>query len=162
MNMSASQSNRSWTLILLSTVLLLAAGCGGTDSESELDPLGLLTDYKQAVPRHHPYDLVEIPLGEEFEVSIAIKDSYDQYRIKFNAAAIVPREKQEELTAQIETFDSRIRSAVLDSAGNMSPDNISDPYQAWLKSEILAKIARMIKSRDVRDVVFSDYSFERR
>lgn len=159
-NVSAS-NHRPWMLILLSTLILIVTGCGSQEAESELDPLSLLTDYQQAVPRHHPYDLVEIDLGKH-EVTIDIQDSSDAYHIGFGAAAIVPKEKKADLEVKLQSFDSRIKDMVIASAQKMSPDNISDPYQAWLKSEILSEIARMIKSRDVRDVVFSDYTFERR
>lgn len=154
-------SNRHWILILLSATILLVAGCGGEETKSELDPLGLLTDYKQAVPRHHPYDLVEIDLGH-YDVSIPVAESVDMYHIGFSAAAIVPRERKDDLDGKIQEFNSRIQDMVLQSAQRMSPDNISDPYQAWLKSEILAEIAHLLKTREVRDVVFSEYSFERR
>lgn len=151
---------RNWLLILVACLTMMFGGCGGGGTEVSLDPLNLLSDYQQAVPRHHPYDLVEIDLGK-YELSIAVKDSVDQYRVEFTAAAIVPKEQRATIEAAMVEYQTRIRDVILSSAQNMNVDNISDPHQAWLKSEILAQLARMLKSRDVRDVVFSDYTFER-
>ncbi len=152
---------RNWLLIIFASLILIGTGCGSQSPEASLDPLNLLSHYKEKVPRHHPYDLVEMDLGA-YAVTIGVQDNQvDVYRISFTATAILPKGELENIKKLAEEYQTRIRDMVNESAKTMSVDHMSDPHQAWLKSEILANLARMFKTRAVRDVVFSDYSFDR-
>ncbi len=139
----------------------MGLGCGSRSQETVLDPLNLFADHQSSVSRHHPYDLVELDLGE-YEVAIAIPDSADQYRVGFQASAIAPRTTADKLKSRLEEYNTRIRDMILVTAQTLTPNNITDPHQAWLKSEIVGNLSKMLKTPDVRDVVFSDYNFERR
>jgi hypothetical protein len=152
---------RGWWLIFTATGILICLGCGSGAQDTALDPLSLFADHQTGAARHHPYDLVELELGE-FDVAITIPESVDQYRIGFKAAAIVPITTADKLKPRFAEYDTRIRDMILASAQMLSPNNITDPHQAWLKSEIIANLSKMLKTRDVRDVVFSNYNFERR
>lgn len=152
---------RNWLLIIFVSMILIGTGCGSKGTEANLDPLNLLADYKEKVPRHHPYDLVEMDLGT-YDVSIKVEGSeVDVYRVSFAANAIIPKGELETIQKLADVYKTRIRDMINTSATAMSVDNMSDPHQAWLKSEILANLAKMFKTRDVRDVVFSNYSFDR-
>jgi hypothetical protein len=150
-----------WWAILLAALILMSLGCGSKPQETALDPLALFADHQTSASRHHPYDFVELDLGE-FDVAIPIKDSVDQYRIGFKAAAIAPKSTAEKLKPLLEEYQTRIRDMILVSAQTLSANNITDPHQAWLKSEIIGNLSKMLKTREIRDVVFSNYNFERR
>jgi hypothetical protein len=139
----------------------MSLGCGRREQETVLDPLDLFADHQTSAARHHPYDFVELELGN-FDVAILIPDSVDQYRVEFHASAIVPKSTADKLQVRLDEYKTRIRDMILVSAQNLAPVNITDPHQAWLKSEIVGNINKMLKTRDIRDVVFSKYNFERR
>lgn len=155
------RSTQGWWLILLSALILMSLGCGSKSQNTVLDPLALFADHQTSASRHHPYDFVELDLGE-FDVAIAIPGSVDQYRIEFQAAAIAPKSTAEKLKPLLEQYKTRIRDMILASAQTLTANNITDPHQAWLKSEIIGNLSKMLKTRDIRDVVFSNYNFERR
>lgn len=155
------RATQGWWAILLAALVLMSLGCGSKPQETALDPLALFQDQQTSAARHHPYDLVELDLGS-FEVAISIPDSVDQYRIEFQAAAIAPKSTADKLKPLLEEYKTRIRDMILVSAQTLSATNITDPHQAWLKSEIIANLSKMLKTREIRDVVFSEYNFERR
>lgn len=152
---------QSWWIICLAALILMSLGCGRREQETVLDPLDLFADHQTSAARHHPYDFVELELGN-FDVAILIPDSVDQYRVEFHASAIVPKSTADKLQVRLDEYKTRIRDMILVSAQNLAPVNITDPHQAWLKSEIVGNINKMLKTRDIRDVVFSKYNFERR
>lgn len=152
---------RSWTWCPLWIVVIGLVGCGDGSKDTALDPLQLFADHQASSVRHHPYDLVELPMGD-FEVAIPIVDSVDQYRVSFTATVIAPKSTADKLTPRLEEYNTRIRDTVLALAQNLTPNNITDPHQAWLKAEIIAQVSKMLRTRDIRDIVFANYSFERR
>lgn len=155
------RASQGWLAIFVAALVLMSMGCGSKQQETVLDPLALFADQNTSAARHHPYDFVELDLGA-FDVAISIPDSVDQYRIEFQAAAIAPKSTADKIKPLLEEYKTRIRDMILVSAQTLSANNITDPHQAWLKSEIIANLSKMLKTREIRDVVFSEYNFERR
>lgn len=160
-NRTGRGARHGWWIICLAALIFMSLGCGRREQETVLDPLDLFADHQTSAARHHPYDFVELDLGN-FDVAILIPDSVDQYRVEFHASAIVPKSTAEKLQVRLDEYKTRIRDMILVSAQNLAPVNITDPHQAWLKSEIVGNVNKMLKTRDIRDVVFSKYNFERR
>lgn len=158
---SLRRCGQGWGLIVLAALILMSLGCGSKSQDTVLDPLALFADHQTSAARHHPYDFVELDLGD-FDVAIPVPDSVDQYRIEFHAAAIAPKATAEKLKPLLEEYKTRIRDMILASAQTLTTNNITDPHQAWLKSEIIGNLSKMLKTREIRDVVFSNYNFERR
>lgn len=158
---SFQRATQGWWLILLAALILMSLGCGSKSQDTALDPLALFADHQTSATRHHPHDFVELDLGE-FDVAIAIPNSVDQYRIEFQAAAIAPKATADKLKPLLEEYKTRVRDMILASAQTLSANNMTDPHQAWLKSEIIGNLSKMLKTREIRDVVFSNFNFERR
>lgn len=161
-------SQRSNHRILLSLLLIFGAlcslastGCGSEDRSGELDPISLLQHYKKETPRHHPVDLVELDLGDEFNVTIPLPDDVDVYRVSFKGYLIVPKTEKDDLAERYKKYENRARDAIMMAAKKMNAEKNSDPYQAWLKSEILDTVSKLLKTRDIRDVVFTKFNFDR-
>jgi flagellar basal body-associated protein FliL len=61
----------------------------------------------------------------------------------------------------VEPYAQRVRDAVISAVQRSDLDQLRDPSLGWLKAELLATINQSLQMRILRDIVFTEFSFER-
>jgi hypothetical protein len=155
-------SRRSWLLLALATALLpLLSGCGGESKASTtLDGLQLLDLLEQQDKRHDPRAYVEVSLGD-YMVSRRGIGGQGILVVRFQLFGIIDAAEQEKLTRELPAHEKRIRDAVISLTQRTDIDQIADPNLAYLKSEITLAANEVLRSRAIKNVVFSNFSLER-
>lgn len=148
-----------WLLSGMLTVTL--AGCGTASSQDQMiDPLNLIEDYDPATPRHHPTNLSEVDLGEYY-ITVPIENSFDMLSIRFRVHAVVPKAKLEAITKSVVEKENRVKDQLMTVVQRIDHQELADPSMTWLKAEMIPVLNRELRSEDIRDVVFSDFTSER-
>lgn len=149
--------NISWTLLLATSVVGLA-GCGSSDpAQPAMAPAELLDLLEEQQRRHDPKHYVELSLGK-FRVSHATPDGV--LMVSFELYGVLPEDSQEEITASLPAYEKRIRDSVIGLVQRVETEQLADPSLAFLKSEMVLSINRVLQKRLLKDVAFSTFSLE--
>ena len=138
--------------------MISCSGCGKSDSQALLDTGSLLQRYESDRRRHDPVFFSEFDLGE-FTVTQRHEPSI--FYIRFHLYGVVPDRLVEEVEKLMETHGERVRAMVREAAQRCDVAQLDDPSLGWLKSELITSINRSLQAPMLRDVVFSEFSFER-
>lgn len=146
-------------LASLFTIVISMAGCGSPAAQNTaMAPAELLDLLEEQQRRHDPKHYVELPLGK-FRVSHATSDGY--LMASFELFAVLPEDAQEEFTASLPAYEKRIRDSVIGLVQRVETEQLADPGLAYLKSEMVIAINRVLQKRLLKDVAFSTFSLER-
>ena len=69
--------------------------------------------------------------------------------------------RQSQFEEMIEPYAQRMRDAVISAVQRSDLEQLRDPSLGWLKAELLTTINRSLQMRILRDIVFTDFSFEK-
>ncbi len=144
--------------LLLSTVIGLSGGCGGSGADTVMDAGALLERYEKDRRRHDPLHFSEVDLGE---FTVSQRDSAAIFHTRFHLYAVVPDSLVDQFNEALKTHAERVRSKVRESTQRCDVDKIDDPSLGWLKSDLITSINRIVRAPMVRDVVFAEFTFER-
>ncbi len=144
-------------LVLLS-VSLLSAGCGNSEPIEMLDAQALLNRYQQDRRRHDPTSFSEVDLGEFF---VSKHVAPNTFQVRLHIFGVVPDNQQSQFSSLIEPHTQRVRDAVISAVRRSELEQLRDPSLGWLKAELLTTINRNLQMRILRDIVFTDFSFEK-
>lgn len=158
---------RTWQWVLvallglaLGSLCASLTGCGKSDDPTKIgDPGKLLEDYDRSRRKHDPIRFEEVDLGEYFTTKYI--EGQGTYTVRFHLYAVVDRAQKQELLDAIAAREKRMRDIVLTTVGKTELEYYREPTLGWLRSELIAAVNRSLHTRVVRDVVFSEFSFER-
>lgn len=145
----------------LAACLPLLAGCGGGSAAGQLDSSELLELLEEQELKSDNQAYAEVDLGE-FRVSHALRNGEGQLFVRFHLIGIVPEAKHSKMEHALETYQNRLRDAVIHLVQEVETEQLSDPGLAFFRAEIIAAINRVLQERLVKDVAFSDFSLEGR
>lgn len=144
--------------LLALTLLVAGGGCGPEVPDSALlDPLHLIENFEPHPVRHHPTRLAEIQLGT-FSIRRPSADLAEVVSIDFTASAVVPKRFLDNLTKVFEERKGRIADEINRIVKAASFEELNQVEMVYLKSELKPAVAKLLKTEEVRDIVFSDYS----
>lgn len=150
MNKNATQT----ICLILAGVCISFAGCGGEPELIGIDPLGLM-DANENRPR------AEVELGD-YEISIALEDTYECMHVTFTAVGLVPEDRKEPIEKLVEAHQTRLRDRIHTTVQKISTNQLRDPRFVWLKSELNRAVNDELNVREFKEIVFSGFSLERR
>ena len=144
----------------LTLALLHAAGCGGQTHPAAMNAVELLDILEDDLKKHDPQEYTETHIGK-FNVTHVVRESKAKVSVRFELYAVLPAKKEEEFLACLEGYEKRIRDSVISLVQQAETEQLTDPGLTSLKEEVVGTINRVTKKRLVKDVVFSEFLFER-
>ena len=152
----------AWALVLvLATLVAALPGCGSSDPETTdlADPGKLLDTYDRSRRRHDPLRFVEVDLGEFFTTKYVGEKG--TYTIRFRLYAVIDQKQKLELKEAIAKREKRMRDKVFTTLGKTELEYFREPTLGWIRSELIVAVNRALHTRVIRDVVFSEFAFEK-
>jgi hypothetical protein len=146
------------TAFTVAIVALVNSGCGNSEPIEMLDAQALLDRYEQDRRRHDPTSFSEVDLGQFF---VSLREDRSTYQVRFHIFGVIPDNQVSQFEDMIEPYTQRIRDAVISAVQGSELDQLRDPSLGWLKSELLDAINQSVQMRILRDIVFTEFSFER-
>ncbi len=147
--------------LVLALALAPTAGCGGGSTHpAAMNAVELLDILEDDLKKHDPQEYAEVSIGK-FNVTHVVRDTNAKVSVRFALFAVLPAKREEEFVASQEHFDKRIRDSVIALVQLAETEQLVDPSLTMLKEEVVAAINRLTKKRLVKDVVFSEFCFER-
>ena len=144
--------------LFLAAAIVSTCGCGGSDSEAVVDAAALLERYEKDQRRHDPLHFSEVDLGE-FTVTQRRHPSI--YFVRFHLYGVVPDEALDRFNGLLQRHQERVRSQVREATQKCVAEQFNDASLGGLRSELITSINHTIQAAILRDVVFSEFSFER-
>ncbi len=120
----------------------------------------MLERYEKDRRRHDPNHFSEVDLGE-YTVSKKSNNSDSIYYVRFHLYGVVPDALISEFDKTLAAHGKTLRDRVLKVSNECKLNQLNDPSLGWLKSEMISSINRTLQAPLLRDVVFSEFSFER-
>lgn len=158
------------SLILRGSFLVLAsaasaAGPSSCSKPAEKSPAALgtieLLDMIEAEQRRHdPNKYIEIDLGK-FQVTHVLDGEQGYLYVQFHLFGVLPQAKQEQFAHDLPQYDKRLRDAVISLVQRSETAQLTDASLMFLKAEMVEEINRILQSRLLKDVAFSDFSVDR-
>jgi flagellar basal body-associated protein FliL len=149
---------RVFALSLLSCAAASSLSCSHSDEKSAaaLEAAEILELVNEG--QNDPRSDVEIDLGT-FRVTHAVgRDDEILLLVDFQLYGVLSQHKQVALDAALPGYSNRVRDAIISLVQSIDTEHLTDPSLAFLKSEIIASINRVLQQRLVKDVVFSNFS----
>ncbi len=140
------------------TLVFVAPGCSSSD-ETAVNADEFLDHYERDRRRHDPNTFVEVDLGEFFVTQR--QSATESYFVRFHIYGVMPEDQTNEFTKALSSRGERMRDAVISTVRRSDLEHLAEPELAFLKSELIPTINHALKTRVVRDVVFTSYSLER-
>lgn len=151
-------------MLCLFGLALTATGCGGSSMPAKhpaaLSAAELLDILEDDLKKHDPKDFVEVDLGK-YKISRVVPNVEHAVNVKFQLIAVLHSQKKDEFSAEILQYEKRIRDAVIAVIQQAEIDRLTDPTLQSLKDELAATIARVTRTRVLKDLVFSEFALER-
>jgi hypothetical protein len=144
--------------LVLLNVTLICAGCSDSEPIEMLDAQALLDRYQQDRRRHDPTSFSEVDLGYFF---VSLHEDPSTYQVRFHIFGVIPDGQVSQFEDMVEPYAQRVRDAVISAVQRSELDQLRDPSLGWLKAELLATINQSLQMRILRDIVFTEFSFER-
>jgi len=139
-------------------LVVTTAGCGSGDSDSGLiDPLHLIENFDAQPLRHHPTKLVEIELGT-FSIRRPSQDMNEIVSVDFTVSAVVPVGRQSQITAVLKERKALVADEINSVVKSASFEDLNQIEMHWLKGELKPMMNKLLRTEEVRDIVFADYS----
>ncbi len=157
--MKHTSRSRRLAISLAAGLCVVLSGCGGSVEQQDIDPLAVYEQFESGQQRHDPLSMVEVDLGD-YLVTRRVADSHDILFVRFQLFAIVPRDDEQKFTTLIEGSRTRMRDGVLTIVQKADLKDLADARMSSVKSEVVVSINKSLRTRTVRDVVFSDFSLE--
>jgi flagellar basal body-associated protein FliL len=107
--------------------------------------------------RHDPTEMIEVDLGE-FTVTQRQPDSNILLLVRFKIFGVIEREKKDDFAKLLEDRRQRMRDSVITIVQRADMEQLSDPTLGWLKSEIIPSVNKLLRTRILKDVVFSEFT----
>ena len=157
----ANPRSASWLVLALGLLSCQLCGCGGeATGDAALDEVTLMERYEAQGRRHDPENYIELDLGPFF-VTRKIADSSDTLIVRCHLYAVAPQNDQEDLVDTLAIRQKRMRDTVIEVIQTTDVAALSESSMNWIRSEIIPAINKVLHTRSVRDIVFSDFSLER-
>lgn len=136
------------------------SGHGGGHATVGLADAGhgsLATHDSDSQRRHDPIEMVEVDLGE-FTVTQRQPESSQMLLVRFKIYGVIERDKKDAFGKLLEDRRQRMRDSVITIVQRADIEQLSDPTLSWLKSEIIPAVNKLLRTRIMKDVVFSDFT----
>ncbi len=140
-------------------VAVLATGCGG-GAATNFDEAALLDEYNVQGRRHDPVEFVEVDMGDFF-ITRRLPDTKDMLYVSCHLYAVTPQEESGFVEFTLMERKTRMRDTVMSVVQKAEIDALTEPSLTWIKSEMIPEVNRTLRTRSVRDIVFSTYSLQR-
>lgn len=145
-------------LVLVIVVTALSgSGCGDREPIEILDAQSLLDRYELDRRRHDPTSFSEVDLGQFY---VSLRDDRCTYQVGFHMFGVIPDDQLSRFQQLIEPCAQRVRDAVIRTVQGSAPDQLRAPSLEWLKGQLLDAVNQCLRMRILRDVVFTEFSFE--
>jgi flagellar basal body-associated protein FliL len=144
--------------LVMMHLALFCSGCGNSEPMEMLDAQALLDRYEQDRRRHDPNSFSEIDLGQFY---VSLHQDPATYQVRFHIFGVIPDNQMSRFQDRIEPCTQRVRDAVISAVQRSEIDQLRDPSLGWLKAELLDAINQSLQMRILRDIVFTEFSFER-
>lgn len=156
-----SKFSRYLTFLGLLPLFGAIQGCSShASSGSPIEASELLELLQEDLNRHDPQAFSEVDLGE-FRVTRTVADEQGTLVIKFRLYGVLPGDKTKEFEEKTSRYGKRMRDIVLGIVQRSDMNDLTAPRMGVLKSQLTRSINEMIRSRSLRDVVFSELTMER-
>jgi flagellar basal body-associated protein FliL len=143
---------------LLSCASAFCVSCSHSDEKSAaaLEAAEILELVNEG--QNDPRSDIEIDLGT-FRVTHAVaQDGEELLLVDFQLYGVLSQQKQPALEEALPGYSNRVRDAIISLVQSIDTEHLTDPSLAFLKSEIIASINRVLQQRLIKDVVFSNFS----
>jgi hypothetical protein len=148
-------------VVPLGLLMCVAAACASCSDSNEKSAAALeaaeileLVSEGQSDPRSD----VEVDLGT-FRVTHAVAEGDEELLlVDFRLYGVLSGRKQAALDEALPAYINRVRDAIISLVQSIDTEHLTDPSLAFLKSEIIASINRVLQQRLVKDIVFSNFS----
>lgn len=148
-------------------LLASAATAAGPSSCSKEEPpvaknesLELIDLLEAHNKRHDPHLYVEIDLGK-YKVTHDLGGENGFVLVNFHLFGVLPQVQQAKFAHDLPLYEKRVRDAVISLVQEAETEQLTDPNLALLKSDLVMAINRVLQGRVLKDVAFSEYSFNR-
>ncbi len=143
--------------LVIVVTALLGSGCGDSQPTEILDAQSLLNRYELDRRRHDPTNFREVDLGQFY---VSLRDDRCNYQVRFHMFGVLPDDQLSRFEQTIEPYSQRVRDAVIRTVQGSAPDQLRAPSLQWLKGQLLDAVNQCLRTRILRDVVFTEFSFE--
>lgn len=143
---------------LLASVAAACVSCSHSDDKSAaaLEAAEILELVNEG--QNDPRSDIEIDLGT-FRVTHAVaQDDEELLLVDFRLYGVLSEHKQAALLEALPGYSNRVRDAIISLVQSIDTEHLTDPSLAFLKSEIIASINRVLQQRLIKDIVFSNFS----
>lgn len=161
--MTKTHATSSAAALLLVALVCGISGCGSKEQpkhSAALSGAELLDILEDDLKRHDPKDFVEVELGK-FKISRVVPEVEHAVNVKFQLIAVVHSQKKEEFTEAVQQYEKRIRDAVIAVIQQAEIERLTDPTLQSLKDELISTVARVTRTRLLKDVAFSEFGMDR-
>jgi flagellar basal body-associated protein FliL len=156
---------RCLSLGLISILSLFLGACGssgghgGGHAKSSSAGHAEPAEHADDAGDHHEdgADLAEVDLGD-FTVTQRQVEQNGTLLIRFKIFGVVEHDKKEVFAKLLEDRKQRMRDSVITIVQGAEVDKLSDPSLGWLKAELIPAINKLLRTRLLKDVVFSDFA----
>jgi hypothetical protein len=136
------------------------AAAGHASRSSGFETNELLELLQEDFRRHDPQGYSELDLGE-FRVTRSLGLEEGTLQVRFHLYGVLSDDKMTQFKDRAAQYDSRLRDAVLSLVQSCDLGELATPRLGSLKSQLTRSINEMLRTRSLRDVVFSELTIER-
>lgn len=149
----------SWLAVGTLSLSLASCGGGGHGSHAKVAAVDSSHSSAHGEESHSPdsAEMVEVDLGE-FTITQRQPGANSILLIRFKIFGVVEHDKKEAFAKLLEERRQRMRDSVITIVQRAGVEQLSDPSLGWLKSELIPAVNKLLRTRMLKDVVFSDFA----